>query len=369
MADRIPDGITAKDVRAGIEDFKNGVPHSFEDSISYDLIYEGECFPPKAILGLAATRLRGTPLHPRDFTGGEDSKCLRILRNLGFEVIKRGNQSRSWILQGNPDRFGVDRYLSKNDFVYWSVPAQKHQREIEIGDRVFIWRAAGKIKTISGIVATGVVTEGCKPQGKVDHPKQIDTPEDGEDSLWNSGESAASEVKVGVKILEKRLTPQAGMLKRDELVHAPVMAESQIIKIRTGSVFPLTTEQNNFLDALWIGVTKTLLDGRFTEGTVKELLSKRYERDAQARKMCLQIHGYDCKACGLNFEQTYGEIGRNFIEVHHVKPISEKGGSYEIDPKEDLVPLCPNCHRMIHRGEGAPLSVEELKAELTNRSR
>jgi 5-methylcytosine-specific restriction protein A len=70
--------------------------------------------------------------------------------------------------------------------------------------------------------------------------------------------------------------------------------------------------------------------------------------------------------CGLNFEQTYGEIGRNFIEVHHVKPISEKGGSYEIDPRGDLVPLCPNCHRMIHRGEGAPLSVEELRLRLKN---
>lgn len=366
MADRIPDGITVQDVIKGIEDYKGGIPHSFADSISYDLKYEGEYFPPKAILGLAAARLHGTPLHPRDFTGGEDSKCFRILRNLGFEIIKKAPQSRSWILQGNPDRFGVDRYLSENDFVYWSVPVQKYQREFEVGDRVFIWRAAGKTKAIAGIVATGVVAERCKPQGEVDHPEQIDTPEAGQDSLWNPGEEAASEVKVGVRIRERRLTPQEGMLRRDELVQAQVMAESQIIKIRTGSVFPLTLEQGNFLDTLWLGVTETFSDGRFTEGTVKELLSRRYERDARAREMCLKIHGFDCKACGLNFELTYGEIGRHFIEVHHVKPISEKGGSYEVNPKEDLVPLCPNCHRIVHRTKSDPLTVEELRSLLKN---
>ena len=78
------------------------------------------------------------------------------------------------------------------------------------------------------------------------------------------------------------------------------------------------------------------------------------------------IYFRNTTGCGLNFEQTYGEIGRNFIEVHHVKPISEKGGSYEIDPRGDLVPLCPNCHRMVHHTKGAPLTVEELRLRLKN---
>ncbi|MBU3680073.1 MAG: hypothetical protein FGM32_10790 [Candidatus Kapabacteria bacterium] len=62
----------------------------------------------------------------------------------------------------------------------------------------------------------------------------------------------------------------------------------------------------------------------------------------------------------MNFEDVYGPIGRGFIHVHHRRPISAAGGSYSINPSTDLVPVCPNCHSMMHR-RTPPYTVEELR--------
>lgn len=82
----IPESITAEHVLAAIEDFMAGVHHDFADSTKYDLVVDGQRYPPKAILGLAAKRAAGKLLKPGDFSGGEDSKCFAILRSLGYVV-------------------------------------------------------------------------------------------------------------------------------------------------------------------------------------------------------------------------------------------------------------------------------------------
>ncbi len=53
-----------------------------------------------------------------------------------------------------------------------------------------------------------------------------------------------------------------------------------------------------------------------------------------------------------------------FIHVHHLKPQSSRGGEYEIDPVLDLVPVCPNCHAVMHRRRETPYSLEEVCAFL-----
>jgi 5-methylcytosine-specific restriction enzyme A len=73
------------------------------------------------------------------------------------------------------------------------------------------------------------------------------------------------------------------------------------------------------------------------------------------------IHCFTCVVCGFNFEDVYGERGKDFIEVHHVKPLSSIGEEVVIDPMGDLIPVCANCHRMIHRRKDNVLSIEELK--------
>lgn len=97
------------------------------------------------------------------------------------------------------------------------------------------------------------------------------------------------------------------------------------------------------------------------EGQVIEYYVKRYERNPQNRKRAIEIHGLNCVVCGFNFEKVYGERGKDFIEVHHVNPISTIKEEIEINPETDLVPVCSNCYRMIHRRKNEVLSIEELK--------
>lgn len=79
---------------------------------------------------------------------------------------------------------------------------------------------------------------------------------------------------------------------------------------------------------------------------------KRIERNRQLAAKVKRVQGHTCKACGFNFEQVYGAIGKDFIEAHHLTPISELSGeSVQLDAKQDFSVLCSNCHRMIHRSE------------------
>jgi len=103
-------------------------------------------------------------------------------------------------------------------------------------------------------------------------------------------------------------------------------------------------------------------DGHGIEGNQKYYFGKRYERDAKNRKMAIKIHGLNCYVCNFNFEKVYGERGKDFIEVHHLKPLSTLGEAVEINPETELVPLCANCHRMVHRRKDNVLSIDELKA-------
>lgn len=99
----------------------------------------------------------------------------------------------------------------------------------------------------------------------------------------------------------------------------------------------------------------------FTEGDVRDIHGIRYERDRDARKKCIEYYGCKCAVCGFDFESIYGELGKGFIEVHHIKPLSQRGGEYVVDPVQDLVPLCSNCHSMAHRGPNKIVSIEDLK--------
>ncbi|MEW9576542.1 HNH endonuclease [Bacillus toyonensis] len=98
-----------------------------------------------------------------------------------------------------------------------------------------------------------------------------------------------------------------------------------------------------------------------TEGNLVTYYGRRYERDPVNRKRAIEVHGLSCVACGFNFEEVYGERGKDFIEVHHVKPLSTIGEEVVVDPRKDLVPVCSNCHRMIHRRKDNVLTVEELE--------
>jgi len=99
-----------------------------------------------------------------------------------------------------------------------------------------------------------------------------------------------------------------------------------------------------------------------TEGALYEVIQTKYERSQNARTICLNHYGYTCCVCEFNFKDTYGDIGNQFIHVHHINQLSE-AGLVKTDPIKDLRPVCPNCHAMLHK-RNPPYDIEELKNKL-----
>ncbi len=99
----------------------------------------------------------------------------------------------------------------------------------------------------------------------------------------------------------------------------------------------------------------------FAEGTTHQITVNVYERNPEARTICINHYGPTCSVCGFSFEEVYGQIGEGFIHVHHLKPLAQIRKGYRLKPIEDLRPVCPNCHAMLHHKRPA-YSIKELKS-------
>jgi len=104
----------------------------------------------------------------------------------------------------------------------------------------------------------------------------------------------------------------------------------------------------------------------FPEGATRRIAVNVFERDREARRICIQHYGYSCVVCGFDFNKFYGSVGSTYIHVHHLVPLSEVGGDYLVDPIKDLRPICANCHAMIHR-RNPPLAIGELQGLIAQR--
>ncbi len=101
----------------------------------------------------------------------------------------------------------------------------------------------------------------------------------------------------------------------------------------------------------------------FSEGAVRRILVNSYERDRAARQKCIAHYEAKCWYCHFDFHEAYGEIGKGFIHVHHLRLLSEIGAEYQVDPIQDLRPVCPNCHAIIHK-RNPPYTLEEVQGFL-----
>lgn len=208
MPKLLPDFISRQQIIEAIHAYNSGISHKFDASRIYDVMHDGLSYPPKAIVGIAATKLTGVEFTPEDFTGGIKSKCVKLLTNQGFEIrIKKGKA-----------------YFSTNN----------------------------------------------------DHPDELHST----DQFW--------------------------------------------------------------------------------EGSTKQITVNLYERDIDARKSAIAHHGTNCQVCNIDFCKIYGEIGEGFIHIHHLIPLSTIKENYRVDPIKDLIPVCPNCHAMLHK-RIPPFTPEELK--------
>lgn len=96
------------------------------------------------------------------------------------------------------------------------------------------------------------------------------------------------------------------------------------------------------------------------EGASRTFLGHRYERSRVNRATCLRHYGFKCRGCGDIGEDKYGPLGREVIHVHHLLPVSKMHEEAPVNPLRDLIPLCPNCHNVVHR-EDPPVAIERLR--------
>ena len=105
----------------------------------------------------------------------------------------------------------------------------------------------------------------------------------------------------------------------------------------------------------------------FKEGKVIQVFSNRYERNSKARLECIKYYGCKCNICNFDFGEVYGEFAKGFIHVHHKLSLAEINSEYIVDPIKDLIPVCANCHSVIHLTRPAQ-TLDEIKNRMNESS-
>ncbi len=240
--------------------------------------------------------------------------------------------------------------INKHGFssVRWSCGNTKSMAP---GDRMFIVKVGTEPK---GIVAEGYITS---------YPFL--------DKHWDGERKEALFIQADLNLL---LNPDIDPILTLDILNTGNLAAQNWIPQASGiSIRPELVDE---LEAVWFDFLATyplrnkpfsLKDKqsqkKYLEGSPSQVLSTRYERNPYARKVCIEHYGLSCIVCRFNFEKVYGELGKDFIHVHHLNQISLIGEVYTVDPINDLRPVCPNCHAMLHRRKEG-ITIEQLQSHL-----
>ena len=250
-----------------------------------------------------------------------------------------------WLIPSNPNVYDSISAFNSLDFVDW-----KQNVNYQIGDIVYIYLT----KPIQKIMIKAQVVDVDIPFIKTIDDKAFWTDEN---RYGLSKEKHFARLKLvdfnenSILSLNDLLdyglstAPQSPMRLKDNLLEYIEKNFSSQVKV----VYPDEIAAEN--------------ENELIEGTVKRVAVNQYERNPVARQKCIEHYGTKCQICGLDFEKKYGDLGKGFIHVHHVTPISQVNEMYVIDYVKDLIPVCPNCHAMLHRknSNGYYYSPDELK--------
>ena len=270
--------------------------------------------------------------------------------------------ANTYLFQGNPKHYDMDTYLATHPYIYWHCPNYKDK--IQIGDKAILWRA-GKD---AGMIAIGEIFEAPTPASSIKFPELLGQ------RFWTSDDVDVDDIKVGIAISEVRLVADERSVSRECFKADTFVSKHRIITNPTGTVFQVEDTIANAMFSAWNNSDDSDEDiDEFTpskvtdsEGKYRYVLHKRRERSSTLRKSKVKhflttndfIH---CELCRVNLNEKYpSSLSEGYIEVHHIKPISTLA---EHTPThiDDLILLCPNCHRMVHRTKDAEKNLEDLK--------
>jgi 5-methylcytosine-specific restriction enzyme A len=136
-------------------------------------------------------------------------------------------------------------------------------------------------------------------------------------------------------------------------------AETKMKQLAVGVIAPIMSA---FAELNGYDMLKNDVEDRFyMEGQVKVVEIRRRERNPRNRLLALRIHGTTCRVCEIDHAVKFG-LEHPIIDIHHVQPLSEAGSGRLYDPRIDLIPLCPSCHRAAHIRKPVPFSIAELRS-------
>jgi 5-methylcytosine-specific restriction protein A len=248
------------------------------------------------------------------------------------------------------------------------------------GDRFeLVYQGAGWRAPITGVIGWRSLKVTYEPQGfgrsLVEHAESILIGEGREELLERSGILALGgeiEAKADGHSLSLHGTedwPRNWRTFEITAVFSPIDGRTRDGAFKGGALIPRFESYLRLIVAFL--PLEFQSDGPFVEddlvgveeGARARIEVNRYERDPRARAACIAARGTSCSVCEFSFETRYGLLGRGFVHVHHLRPLGIADGPMKVDPTRDLVPVCANCHAMLHR-RSPPLSIEELQAQL-----
>lgn len=264
----------------------------------------------------------------------------------------------NWLVTVNYDEFDLEKAFDALPEIYWKNSATTEGKGLQINDIVYVYVT----QPISKVMYQFKVIGHADPS---EYPLA-------QKAFWKD-RTQLNSIK-GYAVFEKLKKVDKATLSFDYFVQnnlisgAPIQgrrtdrdkAPNDSIRIFLAHIvneFNNETVDTDYPDEAGTG------NKSFPEGAKQTVQVNRYERNPEARAKCIEIYGTRCYVCTMSFEFTYGTFARDFIHVHHKKALHQIAESYEVNPETDLIPVCPNCHAMLHKNnDGIPIDIEKLKS-------
>jgi predicted HNH restriction endonuclease len=175
----------------------------------------------------------------------------------------------------------------------------------------------------------GVAYYSPKTMNKSNQPRYVAIPK----SVWSAGEGSIE-------------SPIQYILKK----------EATIIDIQTMTIKEWSEVLNKY------SRSRNIAENTYFKGNKISGYNTHIERNSKARNMfLLKLEKWACQVCTFDFHVEYGEIGEDYIHVHHNDPLGNRAGiGRAVNIETDFTAICPNCHYMIH-SKNPPSTVEELQ--------
>lgn len=249
-----------------------------------------------------------------------------------------------WIRAANVEKYDVIGAFKKYSYIDWT----KSGFSIKVNDVVYIYVSA----PYSRIMYKTICVKDNVIGGEI-----FDDIE-----FWsNPKEFDRTKEHVRLEIVSEISSERLSLKTLNELKLIKARIQGAYKSERYPELFEYIHQNTGEDKVIDDGLENTIFIPNGTEGKKVLYFTTKYERIRHNREKAVEIHGCKCMICGFDFEKKYGEIGKGFIEVHHVKPLFSLDEEVEINPETDLVCICPNCHRMIHHRRGEIITPDELK--------